>query len=70
MLHIKLHAIEYVELRLGRDLNIIMKCILSFVVLSKRLTPINTTLLTPYVHVLGDAAAVICYVRLTQYINR
>ena len=41
-----------------------------YLVLSKRTTPINTTLLTPYVHVLSDESAAICYVRLTQYLDR
>lgn len=36
---------------------------------SKRTTPINTTILTPHVHLLGEDAACICYLRLTQYIN-
>ncbi|XP_046845431.1 calcium/calmodulin-dependent protein kinase type II subunit alpha-like isoform X1 [Xenia sp. Carnegie-2017] len=36
---------------------------------SKRTTPINTTLLTPFVHVLSDESAVICYIRLTQYLD-
>ncbi|XP_020601817.1 calcium/calmodulin-dependent protein kinase type II delta chain-like isoform X2 [Orbicella faveolata] len=38
-------------------------------VLSKRTTPINTTILSPHVHMLGEEAACICYVRLQQYIN-
>ncbi|XP_078360153.1 calcium/calmodulin-dependent protein kinase type II delta chain-like isoform X2 [Oculina patagonica] len=36
---------------------------------SKRATPINTTILSPHVHMLGDDAACICYVRLQQFIN-
>ena len=44
--------------------------IFSILVHSKRTTPINTTLLTPYVHVLSDESAAICYVRLTQYLDR
>ncbi|CAH3154628.1 unnamed protein product [Porites lobata] len=39
-------------------------------VLSKRATPINWTILSPRVHMLGDDAACICYVRLQQFINR
>ncbi|XP_028397188.1 calcium/calmodulin-dependent protein kinase type II subunit delta-like isoform X2 [Dendronephthya gigantea] len=38
-------------------------------VFSKRTTPINTTLLTPFVHVLSEDSAAICYVRLTQYLD-
>lgn len=33
-------------------------------------TAINTTILNPHVHLLGDEAACIAYVRLTQYIDR
>ncbi|XP_073240813.1 calcium/calmodulin-dependent protein kinase type II subunit delta-like isoform X2 [Porites lutea] len=36
---------------------------------SKRVTPINTTILSPHVHMLGDDAACICYVRLQQFLN-
>ncbi|XP_032225571.1 calcium/calmodulin-dependent protein kinase type II delta chain isoform X2 [Nematostella vectensis] len=37
--------------------------------LSKRSVPINTTILSPHVHVLGEDAACICYMRLTQSVN-
>jgi len=39
-------------------------------VLSKNSKPLNTTILNPHVHLLGDDAACIAYVRLTQYIDR
>lgn len=38
-------------------------------VYSKRTTPINTTILSPHVHMMGDEAACICYVRLQQFIT-
>lgn len=41
-----------------------------YIVHSKRVTPINTTILSPHVHMLGDDAACICYVRLQQFLNR
>ncbi|XP_027042895.1 calcium/calmodulin-dependent protein kinase type II delta chain-like isoform X1 [Pocillopora damicornis] len=37
--------------------------------LGKRATPVNTTILSPHVHMLGDEAACICYVRLQQFIS-
>ncbi|PFX29884.1 Calcium/calmodulin-dependent protein kinase type II subunit delta [Stylophora pistillata] len=37
---------------------------------SKRATPVNTTILSPHVHMLGDEAACICYVRLQQFLSR
>ena len=43
---------------------------LIFTVLGKKATPINRTILSPRVHMLGDDAACICYVRLQQFINR
>ncbi|XP_036358794.1 calcium/calmodulin-dependent protein kinase type II delta chain isoform X27 [Octopus sinensis] len=39
-------------------------------VLSKNSKTLNTTILNPHVHLLGDDAACIAYVRLTQYIDR
>ncbi|KAL5019091.1 hypothetical protein ScPMuIL_004813, partial [Solemya velum] len=39
-------------------------------VLSKNSKPVNTSILNPHVHLLGDDAASIAYVRLTQYIDR
>ncbi|XP_055298356.1 calcium/calmodulin-dependent protein kinase type II alpha chain [Sitodiplosis mosellana] len=39
-------------------------------VLGKNCKAINTTILNPHVHLLGDEAACIAYVRLTQYIDR
>ncbi|KAJ8318224.1 hypothetical protein KUTeg_003315 [Tegillarca granosa] len=39
-------------------------------VLSKNNKPINTSILNPHVHLLGDDAACIAYIRLTQYIDR
>ncbi|XP_063707400.1 calcium/calmodulin-dependent protein kinase type II alpha chain isoform X5 [Culicoides brevitarsis] len=39
-------------------------------VLGKNCKAINTTILNPHVHLLGDDAACIAYVRLTQYIDK
>jgi calcium/calmodulin-dependent protein kinase (CaM kinase) II len=39
-------------------------------VLSKNNKPVNTSILTPHVHLLGEDAASIAYIRLTQYIDR
>lgn len=41
-----------------------------FTVLGKNVKSINTTILNPHVHLLGDDAACIAYVRLTQYIDK
>ncbi|XP_073478251.1 calcium/calmodulin-dependent protein kinase type II subunit beta isoform X25 [Aquarana catesbeiana] len=38
-------------------------------VLSKNNKPIHTTILNPHVHVVGEDAACIAYIRLTQYID-
>ncbi|XP_074088968.1 calcium/calmodulin-dependent protein kinase type II subunit gamma isoform X8 [Macrotis lagotis] len=38
-------------------------------VLSKNNKPIHTTILNPHVHVIGEDAACIAYIRLTQYID-
>ena len=40
----------------------------SFAALSKG-RPIHTILLNPHVHLIGDEAACIAYIRLTQYID-
>lgn len=37
--------------------------------LSKAKQPIHTILLNPHVHLIGDEAACIAYIRLTQYID-
>lgn len=37
--------------------------------LSKGKQPIHTILLNPHVHLIGDEAACIAYIRLTQYID-
>ena len=39
------------------------------VALSKGKLPIHTILLNPHVHLIGDEAACIAYIRLTQYID-
>nr|XP_034312779.1 calcium/calmodulin-dependent protein kinase type II delta chain isoform X8 [Crassostrea gigas] len=39
-------------------------------VFSKNNKPVNTSILNPLVHLLGDDAACIAYVKLTQYIDR
>lgn len=45
------------------------KCI-RISVLGKNCKAINTTILNPHVHLLGEEAACIAYVRLTQYIDK
>ena len=44
--------------------------VFSVSVLSKNNKPVNTSILNPTVHLLGDDSACIAYVRLTQYIDR
>ena len=44
--------------------------VLCFAVLSKNHKAINTSILNPHVHLLGEDAACIAYVRLTQFIDR
>lgn len=39
-------------------------------VLGKNYRAINTTILNPHVHLLGDDTACIAYVRLTQYVDK
>ncbi|XP_052762746.1 calcium/calmodulin-dependent protein kinase type II delta chain-like isoform X2 [Mya arenaria] len=39
-------------------------------VLAKNQKPVNTSILNPTVHILGDDSACIAYVRLTQYIDK
>lgn len=43
---------------------------LNILVVGKNCKAINTTILNPHVHLLGDDAACIAYVRLTQYIDK
>lgn len=43
---------------------------LNISVVGKNCKAINTTILNPHVHLLGDDAACIAYVRLTQYIDK
>lgn len=38
-------------------------------VLSKNSKPVHTTILNPHVHLIGDDAACIAYIRLTQYMD-
>lgn len=38
-------------------------------VLSKNSKPIHTTILNPHVHIIGDDAACIAYIRLTQFVD-
>ncbi|KAM9858380.1 calcium/calmodulin-dependent protein kinase type II subunit beta-like [Aulostomus maculatus] len=37
--------------------------------LAKNIKPIHTTILNPHVHLIGDDAACIAYIRLTQYVD-
>lgn len=41
----------------------------SIPVLSKNSKPIHTTILNPHVHLIGEDAACIAYIRLTQYVD-
>lgn len=41
-----------------------------FSVLGKNCKAVNTTILNPHVHLLGEDAACIAYVRLTQYMDK
>lgn len=41
----------------------------SFSVLSKNNKPVHTTLLNPHVHLIGEDAACIAYIRLTQFVD-
>lgn len=51
--------------------NDLFECIFFVVVaVGKNCKAINTTILNPHVHLLGDDAACIAYVRLTQYIDK
>lgn len=38
-------------------------------VLSKNSKPIHTTILNPHVHIIGDDAACVAYIRLTQFVD-
>lgn len=40
-----------------------------FLALSKSTKPIHTIILNPHVHLVGDDAACIAYIRLTQYMD-
>lgn len=44
--------------------------LLNISVVGRNYKAINTTILNPHVHLLGDDAACIAYVRLTQYIDK
>lgn len=47
------------------------KLLLCFLlVLGKNCKAVNTTILNPHVHLLGEDAAVIAYIRLTQYMDK
>lgn len=41
----------------------------SLPVLSKNSKPIHTTILNPHVHLIGEDAACIAYIRLTQFVD-
>lgn len=43
--------------------------VISQTVLSKNSKPVHTTILNPHVHLIGEDAACIAYIRLTQYID-
>lgn len=44
-------------------------CLCLTTVLSKNSKPVHTTILNPHVHLIGEDAACIAYIRLTQYID-
>jgi len=50
--------------------SVIFDTCLSFSVLGKNCKAVNTTILNPHVHLLGEDAACIAYVRLTQYMDK
>lgn len=56
-----------INVNLIKENQLIMFCLL---VLGKNCKAINTTILNPHVHLLGDETACIAYVRLTQYIDK
>lgn len=48
-----------------------LKCsVVFFSVLGRNCKAVNTTILNPHVHLLGEDAACIAYVRLTQYMDK
>lgn len=58
----------YKDFKNKKDLYWVFCCCL--IVLSKNNKPVNTSILNPFVHLLGDDAACIAYVKLTQYMDR
>jgi hypothetical protein len=50
--------------------SVIFGTCLPFTVLGKNCKAVNTTILNPHVHLLGEDAACIAYVRLTQYMDK
>lgn len=44
-------------------------CVCFSAVLSKNSKPIHTTILNPHVHLIGEDAACIAYIRLTQFVD-
>lgn len=46
-----------------------VKMVVPDLVLSKNNKPVHTTILNPHVHLIGEDAACIAYIRLTQYID-
>lgn len=44
-------------------------CVYFSAVLSKNSKPIHTTILNPHVHLIGEDAACIAYIRLTQFVD-
>ena len=49
--------------------NGVRNMLLLVTVLSKNNKPVHTTILNPHVHLIGEDAACIAYIRLTQYID-
>lgn len=62
------HRLERDSRREGWEMLLVQKACL-FTVLAKNSKPIHTTILNPHVHVIGEDAACIAYIRLTQYID-
>lgn len=53
----------------NKRINYIVGLPLFYSVLSKNSKPVHTTLLNPHVHLIGEDAACIAYIRLTQFVD-
>lgn len=57
-------------IRINNFIFFFFSLLLFCLVLGKNYRAINTTILNPHVHLLGEDTACIAYVRLTQYIDK